>query len=213
MQVVGTETIGGQTFLQVDKPADTSGAAGPFIFNWHYAVEQTKQGVAQKHRVLRAYSNGDSVTSGELWGPIVDSWEIQSGGGLFQILGEDQPSTDIHGFPVVRISLESTSSLGSLSGVATAVGTQSGGDFDGLEYADVTVIEATDSSLIGTTQRLYDRKGCIFDIDVTGYCVWAHELWAATMDTEKACDEMVKYWSADDRCCDANTAIYRECGA
>lgn len=101
--------------------------------------------------------------------------------------------------------------LGSLTGVVTAIGTATSGDFNGLSYADVTVIEATNPNLIGTTERVYDRKGCIFDIDVTNYCVWAHELWAATMDTEKACDSMVKYWSADDRCCTADTAVYRAC--
>ena len=101
--------------------------------------------------------------------------------------------------------------LGTLTGVATAVGTQSGGDHDGLEYADVTVFESSDPALIRTSQRLYDRKGCVLDIDVTDYCVWAHEVWAATMDTEKDCDELVKYWAADDRCCAPDTAVYREC--
>jgi hypothetical protein len=108
-------------------------------------------------------------------------------------------------------SSEAAESLGSLTGVATAVGTQSGGDHDGLEYADLLVFEASNSTLIGTTERVWDRKGCILDIDVTGYTVWAHELWTASMDTEKECDELVKYWSADDRCCVADTAVFREC--
>lgn len=101
--------------------------------------------------------------------------------------------------------------LGSLTGVATAVGTQSGGDHDGLEYADLLVFEASDPALIGTTERVWDRKGCVLDIDVTDYTVWAHQTWAASMDTEKECDELVKYWAADDRCCDPDTAVYREC--
>lgn len=102
---------------------------------------------------------------------------------------------------------------GSLSGVATSWGTQSGGDFAGLKYADVTVIEATDQNLLGTSVRVYDRKGCILDINVTDYTVWAHELWASSMDTSKPCPAAVQYWSADDRCCDPDTAIYRECEA
>lgn len=109
------------------------------------------------------------------------------------------------------IDSSSSDALGSLTGKATAVGTQSGGDHDGLEYADLLVFEATDPSLIGTTERVWDRKGCILDIDVTDYTVWAHEMWAASMDTEKDCDTLVKYWAADDHCCDANTAVFREC--
>ncbi len=98
-----------------------------------------------------------------------------------------------------------------ITGIATDVGIEETGDFVGLEYADVLIIEASDSTLLGTTERIHDRKGCIFDIDVTDYCVWAHELWGYSMDPEKECDVAVKYWSADDRCCSAGTAIYRVC--
>lgn len=120
---------------------------------------------------------------------------------------------DHNGKVVNWLLIDSTSAkpLGTLTGVATAVGTQSGGDHDGLEYADLLVFEASDPLLIGTTERVWDRKGCILDIDVTDYTVWAHQLWTASLDPEKECDELVKYWAADDRCCDANTAVYREC--
>lgn len=104
-----------------------------------------------------------------------------------------------------------SSDLQTITGIATAVGVEETGDFAGLEYADVNVIESSDPSLLGTTVRVHDRKGCIFDIDVTDYCIWAHEVWGITMDLGKDCDEAVKYWSADDRCCDPGTAIYREC--
>lgn len=103
-------------------------------------------------------------------------------------------------------------SLRSITGIVTAVGVEEDDpDLEGLNYAEVTVIESSSKALLGTTVRIHDRKGCIFDIDVTDYCVWAHELWAVSMDEEKTCDDMVKYWSADDRCCDADTAIYRDC--
>lgn len=39
MQIVGTEELGDNVFLKVDKPLDTDGTAGAFIFNWHYEVE------------------------------------------------------------------------------------------------------------------------------------------------------------------------------
>lgn len=155
--------------------------------------------------------------------PIAVQWRlgqnpgVVTGGGLEG--GQPEELTDEieilydHNNKVINWLLidSSAQSLGSLSGVATAVGTQSGGDHDGLEYADLFVFEASDPGMIGTTERVWDRKGCILDIDVTGYTVWAHQLWTISLDPEKTCDDLVKYWSADDRCCDPDTAVYREC--
>lgn len=155
--------------------------------------------------------------------PVAVEWRVGQNPGVVTGGGLEggQPETledeieilyDHNGKAINWLLIDSSSqSLGALTGVATAVGTQSGGDHHGLEYADLFVFESSDKLLIGTTERVWDRKGCIFDIDVTGYTVWAHELWAVTMDTERPCDELVKYWAADDRCCAANTAVYREC--
>lgn len=107
--------------------------------------------------------------------------------------------------------IDPSPALRSASGVVTGIGTETEGDHDGVNYADMLVFEASNKALIDTTVRVHDRKGCIFDVDVTGYCVWAHELWVASLDTEKECTELVKYWSADDRCCSSGTAIIREC--
>lgn len=155
--------------------------------------------------------------------PIAVQWRlgqnpgVVTGGGLEG--GQPEELTDEieilydHNNKVINWLLidSSAQSLGSLSGVATAVGTQSGGDHDGLEYADLFVFESSDPGMIGTTERVWDRKGCILDIDVTGYTVWAKQLWTISLDPEKTCDDLVKYWSADDRCCDPDTAVYREC--
>jgi hypothetical protein len=99
-----------------------------------------------------------------------------------------------------------------LTGIVSATGVETDPDLLGLKYADVLVIESSNTAIIGKTVRLHDRKGCIFDINVANYCVWAHESWAVTMDTTKECTKLIRYWSADDRCCDPNTAVYRNCG-
>ena len=137
----------------------------------------------------------------------------QEGGQPESLDDEIQILYDHNGKVINWILIDNSESSASrtITGIVTAVGTEASGDFSGLAYADVNIIEASDPGLLGTSARIHDRKGCIFDIDVTDYCVWAHELWGITMDTEKECDVSVKYWSADDRCCESGTAIYREC--
>lgn len=111
---------------------------------------------------------------------------------------------DHNGKVINWLLIDSSAGLrGAFSGLVSGTGTQVGGDFDGLNWADVAIFEADDPSLIGTTERVYDRKGCIFDIDVTGYVVWAHELWMESLDDA----DLVKFWSADDRCCEAGAAV------
>ncbi|XZE18822.1 hypothetical protein SH449x_004127 [Pirellulaceae bacterium SH449] len=114
-------------------------------------------------------------------------------------------------WPTPPVSVYLGGDSGSVTGIATGVGTETNLPLVGLKYADVFVIESSDPSLVGESIRIHDRKGCIFDIDVTGFTVWAHKLWARTMDLSKDCNELVQYWSADDRCCEPDTAIYRDC--
>jgi hypothetical protein len=212
MQVTGTVESGGQNFCTIDKPADTDSSSGEYIFNGHEVVlaggSDAQYGTSQGGRFVRAIKASGTSTAGDKWNPVVGDWTIeQDDSGRFVMAGDDDIGTDI-----ARVFVGDGGGSGaSLSGVATSWGTQSSGDFAGLKYADVTVIEASNRKLLGTSVRVYDRKGCILDIDVTDYTVWAHELWASSMDTSKECPAAVRYWSADDRCCDADTAIYREC--
>lgn len=207
MQAVGTLEKGGQNYVEVNKPADVDGASGWYLFNGIAPIEADGFGIGHDGPFVRMLTDGSSVNAGDKWQPTVGAWTIELGGELFIAAGDDDIETNVMRGFIVGVG----AGLGSLTGVVTGTGTATSGDFNGLNWADVTVIEATSKALIGTTQRIYDRKGCIFDIDVTDYCVWAHELWASPMGTGKACDDYVKYWSADDRCCDANTAIYRSC--
>lgn len=209
LQVTGTVESGEQNYCTIDKPADTDATSGEYLFNGHFAVPDGEYGTAQSGRLVRAIKSEGESTAGDKWNPVVDDWTIeQDDSGRFVMAGDDDITTD-----VARVFIGSSGSGGgAISGVATSWGTQSGGDFAGLKYADITIIEASDQKLLGTSVRVYDRKGCILDINVVDYTVWAHELWASSMDTSKPCPAAVQYWSADDRCCDADTAIYRACG-
>ena len=155
--------------------------------------------------------------------PVAVEWRVgQNPGVVTGASGGGQPDnlTDTieilydHNNKVVNwmlIDAAADVALRSITGIVTAIGVETDPDLVGLNYADVTVIETSSKELIGTTIRIHDRKGCIFDVDVTDYCVWAHELWAISMDEAEDCTHMVKYWSADDRCCASGTAIYRTC--
>ena len=209
LQATGTFESGEQNYCTIDKPADTDATSGEYFFNGHFAVPNGEFGTSQPGRLVRAIKASGTSTAGDKWNPVVGDWTIeQDDSGRFVMAGDDDIATD-----VARVFIGSSGSGGgAISGVATSWGTQSGGDFAGLKYADITIIEASDQKLLGTSVRVYDRKGCILDIDVTDYTVWAHELWASSMDTSKPCPAAVQYWSADDRCCNADTAIYRACG-
>jgi hypothetical protein len=108
-----------------------------------------------------------------------------------------------------------SSSGASITGVVQEQGVASTGDFIGLNWVDILVITASPGreSLIATEQRVYDHAGCILDLDdLLGYHVWATERRAATLDTSKDCNVLTApFWSADNRCCDPDTATYREC--
>ena len=96
MQVTGTEEIGGQNYLVVDKPADTDGTAGGYIFNGPRAVADDAEGVAQVEQVVRAYKNTGTVTGGEKWSPVVNQWYIaQVDGGPFICCGADDVDDDV----------------------------------------------------------------------------------------------------------------------
>lgn len=96
MQVTGTEEIGGQNYLLVDKPADTTGDAGSFLFNNHRAIADNEEGIAQFGPVVRAFKNTGTVTAGEHWLPVANQWYIaQDDGGPFVAAGADDIDDDV----------------------------------------------------------------------------------------------------------------------
>ena len=95
MQVVGTEEIGGQNYLIVDRPFDYSDSSfGPFLLNSPAAIEPEGLGVAQNGPVFRAIKDTGTFTIGTRLNPTADSFKL-SKGPLFVYLGDDDIDTDI----------------------------------------------------------------------------------------------------------------------
>lgn len=96
MQITSTIEIGKQNYLVVNKPADTTGAAGAFIFNGHREIEIGGEGLAQLGPVFRGYKNTGTVTGGDKWIPVVGQWYIaQSSSGQFICCGADDVATNV----------------------------------------------------------------------------------------------------------------------
>lgn len=102
MQATGTEEIGEQNYIVVNKPADTTGDAGGYLFNSHEAIPAGELGIAQRGRVVRGISDGSGITAGDAWQPVVSAWTIAVGGGQFIGIGEDDIGTN-----VVRVFINS----------------------------------------------------------------------------------------------------------
>ena len=80
MQIVGTVELEGQNYLLADKPRDTTGNAGPFLWNKSVAVEDAGFGVANAGvHVVTRYDSGLTIAAGLHLGPQVDSWEMDRG--------------------------------------------------------------------------------------------------------------------------------------
>lgn len=95
MQVVGTEEIDGQNFLQVDRPFDYSDSVmGPFLLNDTEAINPNEIGMAQFGPVFRAIKDTGTFTVGTRLNPTADSFKL-SKGPLFVYLGDDDIDTDI----------------------------------------------------------------------------------------------------------------------
>jgi hypothetical protein len=94
MRVTGVSLVGDRTVIEVEKPSSTD---GEFLFNCEYAipVEDTEAdppqygvGWAYRYGIVRALGP-EPDEAGELYGPVVDSWEIEPGGTLFNVFGRD----------------------------------------------------------------------------------------------------------------------------
>jgi hypothetical protein len=96
MQCTGTEVIGNRTYIQVDQPADATGAAGGFLFNSPRAIAIDANGIGFAGPHVRALGDGSTATAGGRWGPAASSWEIEpDASGLFVVIGDDSVATDV----------------------------------------------------------------------------------------------------------------------
>jgi hypothetical protein len=123
MQATGTVEDGGQNYIKIGKPVDTTGTAGAYLFNGVQPIDasgENRFGVAHDGPVVRALSNGSSATSGSRWQPVIGSWSIAPGGNIFAAIGGDDIASDV-------IRINATSGSGGDSRAAAIIKTGSGG--------------------------------------------------------------------------------------
>ena len=94
LQIVGTEEVGGQNYIKVDRPLDyTDSVMGPFLFNGPAEVEANGLGTAQWGPVYRAISDGGTYSVGTRFGPVASSFEMAKGC-LYTYMGQDDVVED-----------------------------------------------------------------------------------------------------------------------
>ncbi len=96
MQVTGTEEVGSDNLLVVDKPDDADGTSGWYVFNGPREVADNDFGTAQLGPILRGYKDSGAITAGERWAPVSGQWYLaQVDGGIFAALGADDVADDV----------------------------------------------------------------------------------------------------------------------
>ena len=94
-QVTGTVEAGGQNYLTIDKPADTTGAAGGYLFNSIAPIADGEYGLAYDGPLVRMLTDGSTITSGDSWQPQVNEWDVVPGGDNFIAAGADDIATNV----------------------------------------------------------------------------------------------------------------------
>jgi hypothetical protein len=94
LQTTGTAEAGGQNYITVDQPVDTTGAAGAYLFNGQQPIEIGGYGIAHDGPLCRMLKTG-TLTSGDKAQPVVGQWHIAAGGDLITIVGADDIGTNI----------------------------------------------------------------------------------------------------------------------
>jgi hypothetical protein len=94
LQTTGTVEDGGQNFITVDQPVDTTGEAGAYLFNGLEEIEIGGFGIVHDGPLCRMLKTG-TLTSGDKCQPVVGEWYIEEGGDLITVVGGDDIETDI----------------------------------------------------------------------------------------------------------------------
>lgn len=150
MQSTGTVEAGDQNYITVDKPTDTTGDGGPYLFNGNLAIPAAGQGdnygIGHDGPVCRMLTDGTSASAGDAFDPVIDSWAIAPGSGTFRLIGADDIGTGVYWgqiAPPPDNCLVYTASgvdarVGTLPGSATLTVYQINPDTSALESAGVT---------------------------------------------------------------------------
>jgi len=95
LQSTGTVEAGGQNYVKVDYPADTTGTAGVYLFNGIAPIEIDGYGIAHDGPECRMLTDGSTITSGAKWQAQVGSFELAPGGTAFSAIGADDIAADV----------------------------------------------------------------------------------------------------------------------
>lgn len=166
LQSIGTAEAENQNYILVDKPADNTGAAGPFIFNGLQEVEIGGYGIAHDGPMVRMLTDGAAMTAGDKARPVVNQWYVELGGDLFTIIGDDDIETDVvrgmtGGGGSSVFAFKASSTVGTTSGTASIYAV------DNMSFSGTTI--ATGAQL---------RASALFGSLATntiGYCVRSGE--------------------------------------
>lgn len=94
MQVTGTVENGGQNYITANKPVDTDGTAGGYLFNGFAEIEAGGFGIANDGPVVRTLVTG-SPSSGDALVPVVSSWSVAIGDGPLVAIGDDDIASGV----------------------------------------------------------------------------------------------------------------------
>jgi hypothetical protein len=215
LQVTGSVEYNGQNWLTVEKPVDTDGTAGWFVFNGFNAIgtlEPERYGTAHDGPHVRMLTDGSTVTAGNRWRPTVGAFTIEPGDGPFIAGGEDDIKPDVmKGFIVGSGGSGGGTIEYTIDSIRVATSAGADAPYTGLTIATVTVVAApcNQTALIGTEIDVVDHSQCIFDLDeedLIGVHGWASEKVALSLDPEAEIGELTPcHWSADNRCCAAGS--------
>jgi hypothetical protein len=95
MQVTGTVEDTGQNYFKIDKPVDSNGAAGPFLWNLHTAVPDGEFGIATAGPSVRTLSDNATPSAGDKLSPQSGSWYVAAGGSIVNAAGPDDIADNV----------------------------------------------------------------------------------------------------------------------
>jgi hypothetical protein len=162
LQTTGTVEYGGQNYITVDKPSDTDGTSGGYLFNGQAPIEIGGYGIAHDGPVVRMIC-GDTIASGDSLTPIVNDWEVEAGDGPFVAIGEDDIATNcVRGFVA----------MGGSGGGANLFRFELTADFTTGTTVAAT-IKTMGGSTVGTGISLTDPEAIFLGLPTgsKGYCV------------------------------------------
>jgi hypothetical protein len=90
MQITGTQQYAQRTVITVEKPTTLD---GEYLFNSPYQIDAGSAGWAYRFGVVVMIGAAPSAPNVS-YQPIVDSWEIEEGGGPFTVFGEYEITPD-----------------------------------------------------------------------------------------------------------------------